>query len=63
ADNPAAEALFNEFKPALIDLAIAGVALTNSDGAQADVERIAAEWITNNRELADGWLAAARAAG
>jgi glycine betaine/proline transport system substrate-binding protein len=63
ADNAAAEALFNEFRPPLIDLAIAGVALNNSDGAQADVESIAAEWITNNRELADEWLTAARSAG
>ena len=63
ADNTAAEALFNEFRPPLIDLAIAGVALNNSDGAQADVETIAAEWITNNRELADEWLTAARSAG
>jgi len=62
AANPAAEALFNEFKPPLIDLAIAGVALSNSDGAQADVEQIAAGWINDNRALVDGWLATARAA-
>jgi glycine betaine/proline transport system substrate-binding protein len=61
-DNPAAEALFNEFAPPLIDLAIAGVALSNSDGAQADVEAIAAQWISENRALVDGWLATARAA-
>ena len=63
ADNPAAEALFGEFAPPLIDLAIAGVALRNSDGAQADVEAIAAQWITDNRALVDGWLDTARAAG
>ena len=62
ADNPAARALFNEFRPPLIDLAIAGVALSNSDGAQADVEAIAAQWIADNRALADEWLDAARAA-
>jgi len=63
AANPAAEALFGEFAPPLIDLAIAGVALSNSDGAQADVESIAAGWIDDNRALVDGWLDAARAAG
>jgi len=62
ADNPAARALFDEFRPPLIDLAIAGVALSNSDGAQADVEAIAAQWIADNRALADEWLDAARAA-
>ncbi len=61
-DNPAAEALFNEFAPPLIDLAIAGVALSNSDGAQADVEAIAAQWISENRTLVDNWLDTARAA-
>jgi len=60
AANPAAEALFREFAPPMIDLAIAGVALGNSDGAQADVEKIAADWIAQNRALADGWLDAAR---
>jgi len=61
-ENPAAEALFAEFAPPLIDLAIAGVALSNSEGAQADVEAIAADWISQNRSLVDGWLDAARAA-
>ncbi len=63
ADNPAAGALFAEFKPPLIDVAIAGVELTNSDGAQADVETIAADWVASNRDLVDGWLDVARAAG
>jgi len=62
AENPAAEALFYEFAPPLIDLAIAGVALDNSDGAQADVEAIAAGWIADNRDLVDGWLDVARGA-
>ena len=61
-ENPAAEALFEVFKPPLIDLAIAGVALSNSDGSQADVEAIATQWIADNRALADEWVAAALAA-
>ena len=63
SDNPAARQLFNDFKPPLIDLAIAGVALSNSDGAQADVEAIAAGWIADNGDLVDAWLSAARSAG
>ncbi len=63
ADNPAAEALFLAYQPPLIDMAIAGVELNNSDGAQADVEKISADWIAANRDLVDGWLDTARAAG
>ena len=63
SDNPAARQLFTDFKPPLIDLAIAGVALSNSDGAQADVEAIAAGWIADNGDLVDAWLSAARSAG
>ncbi|MCO4832404.1 MAG: glycine betaine/L-proline ABC transporter substrate-binding protein ProX [Acidimicrobiaceae bacterium] len=63
SDNPAARQLFNDFKPPLIDLAIAGVALSNSDGAQADVEAIAAGWIADNGDLVDAWLSSARSAG
>ncbi len=63
ADNPAAEALFYAFKPPLIDMAIAGVALSDSDGSQAAVEQISADWIADNRDVADEWIAAAMAAG
>ena len=63
AANPAAAELFAVFKPPLIDLAIAGVDLSNSDGSQSDVEAIAAQWIADNRELADQWVHDAIAAG
>jgi glycine betaine/proline transport system substrate-binding protein len=63
AENPAAKALFLAFKPPLIDMAIAGVELNNSDQAQADVEAISADWIAANRDLVDEWLGAAHAAG
>lgn len=62
ADKPAARELFNQFKPPLIDLAIAGVALDASDGSTAAVEQIAAQWLVDNRDLADTWVAAALAA-
>ena len=63
ADNDAARELFNQFKPPLIDLAIAGIALAASDGSTVAVNQIAADWLVANRDLADGWVAAALAAG
>lgn len=63
ADNPVALEMFNQFKPPLIDLAIAGIALDASDGSTDAVNEIAAGWITDNRDLADSWVAAALAAG
>ncbi len=60
--NPAAQALSEVFNPPLIHMAIAGVALNASDGSQSAVEEIAAEWIANNRELANEWITAALAA-
>ena len=63
ADHPAARELFQQYKPPLIDISIAGVELANSAGTQADVNRIAAQWISDNRALADSWVAAALAAG
>ena len=63
ADNPAAHELFNQFKPSVFDVSLALVELDASDGSQADVERIAAQWITDNRDQVDEWLDAARAAG
>ena len=55
--------MFNQFKPPLIDLAIAGIALDASDGSTDAVNQIAAAWIADNRELADSWVRAAAAAG
>ena len=63
ADNPAAKALFEVFKPPIIDVAILDQQRANGDGSQADVERLAAQWIADNRDLADEWIAAALAAG
>jgi glycine betaine/proline transport system substrate-binding protein len=62
-ENPAALALFEAFKPSVFDVSLALVELDASDGSQADVERIAAQWISDNRDQVDGWLEAARAAG
>lgn len=62
-DNPAARALFEVFNPPIIDVAIMDQQRAATDGAQADVEAIAANWIAANRDLVDGWLEVARAAG
>jgi len=63
AENPAAAALFRTFTPPMVELSIAGVALSNSAGTQANVEAIAAQWIGANRALVEGWLDVARSAG
>lgn len=63
ADNPAALALFAAFNPPIIDVAILDQQRAAGDGSQADVERLAAEWIADNRDLADEWVAAGLAAG
>jgi len=62
AKNPVAAEMFNQFKPPLIDIAIAGVALDASNFSTAAVNEIAADWIADNRALADSWVAAAKAA-
>ncbi len=62
-DNPAARALFEVFNPPIIDVAIMDQQRAATDGAQADIETIAANWIAANRDLVDGWLEVARAAG
>lgn len=44
-------------------LTAAAVDNTCRHKAPTTLNEIAAEWITNNRDLADGWVAAALAAG
>ena len=63
AANPIAEELLNLFRPDVIDISILQVEHSAGDGSQADVNRIAADWITANRELVDSWVAQALAAG
>ena len=63
ADNPAAEGLFAAFLPPIIDVAILDQQRAAGDGSQADVERLAAEWIAENRDLADSWVQAGLDAG
>lgn len=62
SDKPAARALFEAFNPPIIDVAILDQMRAAGDGSQADVERLAAQWITDNRGLADEWVGAGLAA-
>ena len=59
AANPAAEALFEAVKLSVIDVSLANVAM----GGGRSPTYLAAQWIADNRNLVDPWLATARAAG
>ena len=56
--NPAARALFEAVRLTVFDASLAHV--TQQLGTHPD--DVAAQWIADNRDLVDGWLAAARAA-
>ncbi len=47
----------------LIDVALANVEQDSTDGSVTEIRAIAERWIAGNRDLVDGWLDAARAAG
>lgn len=63
AANPAAEELLDQVVMPLIDVAIANVEQDSTDGSVTEIRAIAERWIAGNRDLVDGWLNAARAAG
>ena len=58
AANPAAEALFDAVTLSVIDVSLANVA----QGDGEDPRDIAAQWLSDNRSLADEWIAVALAA-
>ncbi len=62
AENPSAAELFRQVKLSVLDVANQNVKYTNGEDTEDDVQRHAAEWIAENRELVDTWLDAARAA-
>ena len=57
--NPAARALFEAVRLTPLDVSLANVA-QREDGAQPD--DLASQWIADNRDKVDSWLAVARAA-
>lgn len=56
--NPAAKALLEQFAMSVLDVSLMNVEMDNG----ADPAELAAQWIADNRDLVDGWLATARAA-
>ena len=59
AANPAARALFEAVRLSLIDVSVANLAMV---GGESPTD-LATEWIADNRDVVDEWIAAARAAG
>ena len=63
AANPAAARLFELFTINPVDVALQNVRMQGGEATEEDIKRHAAEWITENRDLADSWLRAARLTG
>ena len=59
AANPAANALFEVVRLSVIDVSLANVAMGEGEGPTD----LATQWLADNRDLADEWIAAALAAG
>lgn len=62
ADNPAAAKLLELAAIPLPAIFEQNAAMNNGAGSTQDIEQQAADWIANNRELVDTWLAEARSA-
>ena len=62
AANPAAAKLFELVKIPVTDVALQNVLYDGGEDTEDDVARHAADWISQNRDLVDGWLTDARAA-
>lgn len=63
AANPAAAKLLELVKLPIIDVSLANVEQDGGRNTNDDIIALASEWIENNRELVDGWLHEASAAG
>ena len=61
--NPAAARLLELVVISPVDVALQNVRMAGGQNTEDDIKNHAAEWISNNRELADSWLQAARLAG
>ena len=62
AANPAAAKIFELFTIDVLDVALQNVRREAGEDSEADLATHAAEWIADNRDLVDSWLAQARAA-
>ena len=63
AANPAAARLFELFTISPVDVALQNVRMQGGEDTEDAIKRHAAEWIADNRDLADSWLRAARLTG
>jgi glycine betaine/proline transport system substrate-binding protein len=61
--NPAAARLFELVKMSVIDVSLANVAQAGGADSNEDIQGLAAQWISDNRDMVDGWLADAASAG
>ena len=60
--NPAAARLLELVQISVVDVALQNVLYDGGENTTDDVNRHAADWIANNRDAVDAWLAEARAA-
>jgi glycine betaine/proline transport system substrate-binding protein len=61
--NPAASKLFELIQLSVIDVSLANVAQAGGADTNEAIQGLAADWIADNRDLVDGWLEEAAAAG
>ncbi|WP_029896899.1 glycine betaine/L-proline ABC transporter substrate-binding protein ProX [Desulfohalovibrio reitneri] len=61
-ENPEARRFFELVKIPLGDIAAQNVKMSNGEDSQRDIERHVDEWIENNQETWDGWIAEAKKA-
>ena len=60
--NPAAEELLSVAKLPVVDVSLYNVEIDGGMDTEAEIAQLAGKWITDNRDVVDSWLAAARAA-
>jgi len=58
--NPAAATLIEVVKIPLLDISLQNAIMSAGENSEEDLRRHAVEWIADNRELVDQWLALAR---
>ena len=62
AANPAAEELFRQARISVIDVSMANFEQSAGMDTEAEIAQLAAEWIADNRDAVDEWIAAAKTA-
>jgi glycine betaine/proline transport system substrate-binding protein len=63
AENPAVEKLFKIMSVSMADIAAQNVKMYEGEDSPSDIERHVDEWIEENREQWDAWMAEAKKAG